>query len=46
MNGEERKEEALEQLIVYAFQMLLSEDEYKLSYLKAQELYNKIGKMT
>lgn len=39
---EKRKEEQFENLIVHAFQMLLSEDEYTLSYAMAQELYNRI----
>ena len=37
-----RKEEPFEQMIVKAFYLLLSEDRYRLSYVVAQELYNKI----
>lgn len=37
-----RKEEQFEQMIVQAFYSLLSENGYRLSYVMAQELYNKI----
>ncbi|MBQ6844814.1 MAG: hypothetical protein IJO60_09300 [Agathobacter sp.] len=39
---DERKEEQLEKMIVYALHSLLSEDEYTMSYAMAQELYNRI----
>jgi len=38
----EGKEEQLEKMIVYALHFLLSEDEYTMSYVMAQELYNRI----
>lgn len=39
------RDEELERIIVHAIQTLLSEEEYRMSYTKAQELYNKIREM-
>ncbi len=38
----ERREEPMERMIVQAFHSLLAEEEYRLSYAMAQELYNRI----
>ena len=42
---DERREEELERMIMQAFHSLLSEEEYRLSYAMAQELYNRICKV-